>query len=348
MYAEALISQSALQNNISVVKSLATNAKIVAMIKANAYGHHIDLISPLVNNADVLAISEISEAKNLRKITDKPILILSGVYSEEDIDDVIKLDCKVVVHTNYQVELLKNITKPISVWLKIDTGMHRLGLSSNEYKNAVDIFGANKHIDINCVMSHFACSDEINNPMNATQLDVFNNLDIKHNKSMANSGAIMSNAQSLFDYVRPGIMLYGASPFGTKHKLLKSVMQLVAPILAIRTVKSGDSIGYGQAFVADKDLTIATIGIGYGDGYPRHAKNNTPVSINGTTCPLVGRVSMDLITVDISNVNAQIGDIATLWGDENTPIETIAKCADTIAYELLTSVNSRVKFIQSA
>jgi len=349
----AVISQSALTHNLSVVKNQSL-AKIVAMVKANGYGHHLDLLMPLIDNADILAVSELSEAQKLRSLTKRPILLLSGVYSEEALQQAIALECQIVVHHSSQIPIINNSSKALSVWLKIETGMHRLGLSAAEYQHCLTDFKANALISIECVMSHFACADEFENPINQRQLKVFEQLtNNQNNRSMANSAGILSNPQSHFDFVRPGIMLYGASPSpATNNDFgLQPVMQLCAPILSIKTIQAGESVGYGSTWAADKTSRIAIIGIGYGDGYPRHAKNGTPVLINGALYPLVGRVSMDMIVVNITDADdtkVGVGDIAILWGDEKLRVETVAKYSDTISYELLTNVSHRVKFIRGA
>ena len=345
MHAIASISQSALTHNLSVVKQLTPGAKVVSMIKANAYGHHLDCIHPLIDGSDRLAVSELSEAEKLRAITQRPILLLSGVYSEGELHRAISLDCHIVVHHTSQIAIINNTQQAVNVWLKIDTGMHRLGLSATEYKECLSLFEANSLVEVACVMSHFACADEVDHPMNKTQLNNFKALTVKaNNRSIANSAAILSQTEIAFDFVRPGIMLYGASPFNTPSNQLKPVMKLSAPILSIKTMQAGESVGYGATWVADKDTTLAVIGIGYGDGYPRHAKNGTPVLINGILCPLVGRVSMDLICVDISSTKANVGDSAILWGDEQLRVEVIANNSNTISYELLTGLSARVSF----
>lgn len=348
MRAIASISQSALKHNLSVVKKNSPNTKVVSILKANAYGHHIDLMSPIIEQSDLLGVSEILEAEKLRKITNKPILLLSGVIEDQELQQAIQLNCQIVIHDKTQLPIISNTKQPINIWIKINTGMNRLGLSANEYNFCIKLLENNPLISIQCVMSHFACADDINHPTNQSQLDHFKKL--THNaskRSMANSAAILSNPASHFDYIRPGIVLYGVSAFGSTDHHLRPVMQLSAPIISIKTVKVGDSVGYGATWTANQATTIATIGIGYGDGYPRHAKNGTPVLINNNLCPLVGRVSMDLICVNISNTQAHIGDSAILWGAQQLRIETIAKHSDTIAYQLLTGVGSRVNFIST-
>lgn len=348
MHAIASISQSALAHNLSIVNSFASKAKIVSMIKADAYGHHLELVQPLIDGSDLLAVSELAEAVKLRVKTDKPILLLSGVYSISNLQQAIKLNCQIVVHHPTQIELLTQTQQQTNIWIKIDTGMHRLGLSGQEYIDCLSSFQTNPLIKIKCVMSHFACADEINHPMNIAQLDHFNKLTSHITKrSMANSAALLSQEQAIFDFVRPGIMLYGASPFEKKQFGLEPVMQLSAPVMSIKTIQAGESAGYDATWIADQKTTLAIIGIGYGDGYPRHAKNGTPVLINNALCSLVGRVSMDLICVDIGDAQVSVGDSAILWGDERLRVETVAKYSDTISYELLTGVSDRVKFVST-
>ncbi len=348
MYATAVISQSALVHNLSVVKAHAKSAKIVCVVKADGYGHQLGLISPLIEGADVLAVSEITQAAKLRQKTKRPILLLSGIYSEHDLQQAVMLDCQIVVHHRSQIRLILDTQRKINVWIKIDTGMHRLGLSGKEYVACLAQFNVNPNINIISIMSHFACADEPSHPLNKKQLAYFKRLtNATTARSMANSAAILSQPESLFEFVRPGIMLYGASPFVETHNL-QPAMQLSAPILSIKTVQKGAQVGYGAIWKADKKTVLAIIGIGYGDGYPRHAKSGTPVMINNALCPLVGRVSMDFICVDISKIKASIGDRAIVWGDKKLPVETIAKYSDTISYELLTGVSSRVKFTTTA
>ena len=346
----ALISQSALNHNFSLIRNIARKQKIVSMVKANAYGHGINMVKTIIDKSDIVAVSELKEALKLRLITDKPILLLSGIYSKQELQKAIKLNCIIVVHNDEQIKLVNNTKQKVNIWIKIDTGMHRLGLSEQQYNKCLNLFSNNSLINPECIMSHFACADEVDNMMNKAQLDIFNNLtNNKIKRSMSNSASILSNKNSLYDFVRPGIILYGISPFANKiEQKLKPVMQLKSPIMAIKTVKKGESVGYGAIWIATKTTTIAIVGIGYGDGYPRHAKNNTPVLINNTICPLIGRVSMDLICVNIGNTKAKVGDYAILWGDEKLRIETVAKFSDTIAYQLVTSISSRVKFIKAA
>lgn len=346
MPAVALISQSALTHNLSIVKNK-SSAKIIAMVKANAYGHHLNLITPLIENADLLAVSELSEVQKLRQLTNQPILLLSGVYTSEELQQAIDLKCQIVIHHPAQIVLINHNTQALGIWLKIDTGMHRLGLSHDEYRQCLPDFESNALITIKGVMSHFACADELNHPMNLLQLKTFKQLtDNNNNRSMANSAAILSNPAAHFDFIRPGIMLYGASPFADNDHDLQPVMQLSAPVTAIKTIQAGATVGYGSTWIADQSTTIAIIGIGYGDGYPRHAKNGTPVLMNDILCPLVGRVSMDMIAIDVSHITVSIGDTAILWGHKKLRVETVAQYSDTLSYELLTGISGRVSVVR--
>lgn len=361
MRAVASISQSALHHNLSVVRRCAPNSKIVSMVKADAYGHHLDCITPLIDNSDILGVSALPEAFKLRQKTDLPILLLSGIYSNNELQQAIDINCQIVIHNASQITLINQSKQSCDVWIKIDTGMGRLGLSTQEYQQCLLEFEANPLVNIVCIMSHFACADEPNHPLNAHQLTQFKQHTNNTNKrSMANSAAILGKF-ALFDFVRPGIMLYGVSPFSTQDDeinaksnaksnlksiaTLKPVMQLHAPIISIKTLEKNQSVGYGATWIADKKTTIAAIAIGYADGYPRHAKTGTPILINNVLCPLVGRVSMDLITADISNINAKIGDKAILWGADKLSVKTVANHSNTISYELLSGVSSRVSFI---
>ena len=347
MHAVAAISQSALAHNLSIVRAQAPHSKIVGMVKANAYGHHLTHSTPLLQ-ADLLGVSELSEARQLRQLCNQPILLLPGVYNATELNEAIELGCHVVIHHPSQITAIANVDQTLNVWLKVDTGMHRLGLSADELNLSIQQLAKNPNIHIEAVMSHFACADEPNNIQNLQQISHFDQLDItSFNRSMANSAAILSLPNIHFDYVRPGIMLYGVSPFGKPHESLQPVMELSAPILSLKKISAGERVGYGATWQAEEDTTIAVIGIGYGDGYPRHARNGTPILINNKLYPLAGRVSMDLICVDIGNASVNIGDKAILWGHAKLRVETIAQYSDTIGYELLTHVSSRVNFIQS-
>jgi alanine racemase len=346
MQVVAKISQSALEHNINYIKSLSPSSKIMSMVKANAYGHQIEYIEPILSKSDYLAVSELSEGIELRKLTKKPIVILSGPFNLDDLTLMIDNEFQFVIHEMSQVSLITSSAKDMTVWLKLDSGMHRLGFSIKDFSEVIKTISRHKNIKIESLMTHFANADDPQNLKNDEQLNCFKEKVqyLEFQNSLCNSAALMNNEELHFDIIRPGIMLYGISPFHQKDKNLKPVMEISAPIMSIRHIKKGESVGYGSTYTADKDTNIATIGIGYGDGYPRHAKNGTPILINGKKYPLAGRVSMDLITVDISNDYFQIGEKAILWGNENLPIEQVAEFAGTIGYELTSRLTSRVQF----
>jgi alanine racemase len=235
--------------------------------------------------------------------------------------------------------LKQNVPSALDVWIKVDTGMHRLGISPDELD---DYFGQLRNCNnVNnvFVMSHFANADDVNNTLNNKQLHTFINVtnDIDVDCSMANSAAIMRLPKSHFEIIRPGIMLYGSSPFADVSAAalgLQVVMQFESILIDIKAVKTGESIGYGSTYTADKELTMGVVAAGYGDGYPRHARNGTPVWINNQRSLLLGRISMDSLCIDLTDLNASIGDRVVLWGDELS-VDEVAQFSDTIAYELL-------------
>ena len=385
---KATINLDALRHNLSRVKHAAPDSKIISVIKANAYGHGVLPVAKALLESDCFAVARIDEALLLREsclkngIT-KEIIILEGVFSVEEYLQCMALKLIPVVNSLEQFQWLQdsleseNSLEPensleradknseLNYWLKIDTGMHRLGLSEDELMVLIKKY---QQPGENCLpsgfISHFACADEIDNPLNQIQISQFNQqyqqLSILKelpdiDKSMANSAAILSLPEAHFDWVRPGIMLYGISPFETSNiprngldEQLKPVMTLSSELIAIKKLKKGDCIGYGASWCCPEDMTIGVISIGYGDGYPRHASCGTPVLIHGTEVPLVGRVSMDMITVDLrrleqKSIAFQIGDKVILWG-EGLPIERVSRKAGTIAYELLCQITQRVSF----
>ncbi len=347
-----VIDLKAIKHNVEKVREHAPTAKIMAVIKANAYGHGLLQVAKELDNVDGLAVARISEAVRLRKagIT-KKVVILSGFFSEQQLNKVAEYQLDIVVHSMEQVKVLRQYRRlqKITVWLKLNSGMNRLGFSATEFEKAYQEFEKNRYIDSKItLMTHLSSADDLKSSVTEQQIKRFTKTVKKYSgeTSIANSAGIIGYYNSVTDWVRPGLMLYGISPFLDKYGSeigLKSVMSLFAPILAVKEVVAGESVGYSGAWVSKKKTTIAVVGIGYGDGYPRHAKKGTPVLINGQRVPLVGRVSMDMITVDVSShSNAKPGDIATLWG-KGLAVEEIAKCADTIPYTLLCGITQRVK-----
>lgn len=343
------IDYTAIQQNYDLTKSLSPNSKVMAVIKANAYGHGMLEVAKTLQNADAFGVATPSEAIALRAagVTAK-ILVLEGFLNLSELIAIQEASCDTVVHSEFQVALLKQAkaSKPISVWLKIDTGMHRLGIRPNqvaELRKALLSMPACQDL---VLMTHLASSEDKNSSTNEQQLQVFQSCTEGSQlpASIANSAAIMTLPETHVDWVRAGIMLYGASPLedATKsHDHLAPAMEVTAPIIAIHQCYKGESIGYGGRYLCKKDMRIGVVAIGYGDGYPRHAKDGTPVLINGQCVSLVGRVSMDMITVDLSACSqVKVGDRALLWG-KALPVEQIAKHADTISYELLCQIQAK-------
>jgi len=346
----------ALQNNLKRAKNLAPNSKTLAVIKADAYGHGAIATSGVLHDiADGFAVSCIPEAVELREAKiSKPITVLQGHQNMDDLRVAAHYDLRLTVHDDHQLSLLDlyphktTKTKGFDINLKIDTGMHRLGFQP---RRTADLYNKlSKHSQVNSdsliLMTHFSCADELDNKITQEQLACFKNAadSIKTSqeisKSCANSAGILGWKDSHTDWIRPGIMLYGSSPFTASHRDehdLKAAMTLNAPIIAIHDLKQGDNIGYGASWQCPNDMRVAVIACGYADGYPRHAKAGTPIWINGEDASLVGRVSMDMIVANIDHIernSIQVGDIAELWG-ENLSVDIIAQSAETISYELL-------------
>lgn len=343
------IDLNALSHNFEIVKK-ASPAKVIAMVKGNAYGHGLIHVAKTLTKADAFGVADLAEAMHLRETgISQKIILLTGFLSKEEMQALVKYKIDSVVHTVEQVKELENntLSSSINVWIKIDTGMHRLGFPLNEVDAVYERLNRCKAVGNIYFMSHLADADAISKPTTSSQIDCFKEAVKKYQneKSLANSAGILTWPESHFDWVRPGIMLYGTSPMlnktGREHQL-KPVMTLQSRLIAIHQFQKGDRIGYGGTWQCQASMPIGVVSIGYADGYPRHAKNGTPVLINDTICPLVGRVSMDFITVDLRlNPTAMVGDVVTLWG-KGLPIEKVAESSDTIGYELTTRISPRL------
>ena len=340
--ARVLINSDALINNLDRVRDYSPKSRVMAVIKAYAYGHGMLAAATSLDSADMFAVAMPEEAFALRASgCTKPLLVLHGSSHVDELHKFSALKISTVIHQSQQLdELLESsLDSPVDAWLKVDTGMHRLGIPAED---AEDYFGQlrnSSNVAKVYIMSHFANADDANNKLNNSQLECFFKVtnDIDVDCSMANSAAIIGIPESHFEVVRPGIMLYGSSPFSdvTADELgLQAVMQFEAELLAIKQLKAGDAVGYGSTYLADRDMTMGIVAAGYGDGYPRHAKNGTPVWINGQRCELLGRVSMDSISIDLTGVEAATGDRVVLWGRELS-VDEIAAASESIAYELM-------------
>ena len=354
---EAKISKSALRHNIQRVRQIAPNSKIIAMIKANGYGHGaLTVAKTLAQEVDVFGVASIEGAIDLRdQGIQNSILLVEGCFDKEEQVLVQTYQFSQMIHSWYQFHQLKEyrgtINRPFDVWVKINTGMNRLGFSCDEALKIFEALSELNTVNIIGFMTHFPVADVAQSPFTQAQLLQFDQClkGLKTKKSLANSAGILTWPTAHADWVRPGLMLYGASPFANKvgqDHGLKPVMTLQAELIAIRTVNRGESVGYGADWVCDKPTaTIGVVDIGYGDGYPWHAKSGTPVRIKGQNVPLAGRVSMDMLAIDLSSVpNPKVGDKVILWGDE-LPVEIIAKHAATIPYELFCRLTARVTMV---
>ncbi|MCK5877121.1 MAG: alanine racemase [Candidatus Marithrix sp.] len=350
----AILDISALQNNLQQVKNNTPQQKIMAVVKANAYGHGAARVAnAIATDVDAFAVCCLEEALQLRDINiTQAIVILEGFFHPDELPIIVKQDLQVVISTATQFkQLIKaKLKKPISIWIKVDTGMHRLGFSPKDTESIYELAQQNINIaDPIRLMSHLACADDLNSDATGQQTKIFSKLveDLKITEaSLANSAGILGWPETYFDWVRPGIMLYGASPFldsVAEDNDLQSVMQLQSQLISVRRCYKGDAIGYGGTWVCPQTMPVGVIAIGYADGYPRHAPIGTPVLVNGKRVPLIGRVSMDMITVDLRNQpNARVGDPVLLWG-KDLPAEEIASLSGTIAYELFCNLGGRVK-----
>jgi len=352
--ARITIHPEALQHNLNRAKQLAPNSKTLAVIKANAYGHgSADTADILYQIADEFAVSCVPEAVVLRDAgIDKPITILQGFQNDGDLRIAEQLKFRLTVHDDNQLRLLDNYSsktsgasnKRFDLNIKIDSGMHRLGFQPERTQELYNKLSSHSQInpDNLILMTHFSSADELDNDCTAKQIEVFNKAcgNIKAKKSIANSAGVLGWEASHTDWVRPGIMLYGSSPFANKTRddlELKAAMSFEAPVISVHSLKKGDSIGYAASWTCPKDMDVAVIACGYADGYPRHAASGTPVWLNGQETQLLGRVSMDMIVVDADNYqenSVRVGDFAELWGENLSP-DRVALSAETIAYEIL-------------
>lgn len=343
------INLTALVDNYRQMSALAIKSKTMAVIKADAYGHgSVAIAQALSNEGAGFAVAFIDEAIHLREYAiTKPILLLEGVMCEAEMALAHELNLWVMLHTREHFEWLRNLDPSLrpTVWIKVDTGMHRLGI---EFANVNSILTEFSDLLIDCTVlcSHLACADEKDNVANNKQVAQLAELAELHGLdfSLANSAGISQWPSSHGCWNRLGISLYGCTqPVKNKELTLKPVMTLSAPVIAIRALEKGETVGYGQSWIAQRKTIIATVAIGYADGYPRHAQAGTLAWLHNQTIPLVGRVSMDMLTFDVTGLNqVEVGDIVELWG-ENVLVEDVAEYASTISYELLTRLSARVK-----
>ncbi len=346
------IDDVALLHNVQRVKQCAPGKKIIAMVKANAYGCGISSVLPVLEgHVDAFGVACLEEAMTLRKLGSRSDCVLfQGVFAADELFSVSSFGFQCVVHHVSQLQWILStpLTKKIKVWVKVNTGMHRLGFSPKEVTDVMGALLGCSWVDADIgLMTHLACADEPLQPHNKIQLQCFNQLELprKLKCSIANSAAILALPSAHADVVRPGIMLYGVSPFSNKTGLelgLIPVMRLTSAVSTIHHYPPHARIGYGGTWQSNQPTTIGVVAVGYGDGYPRQISLNTPTWVNGCIAPIVGRISMDMLTIDLTNCpGVKEGDGVELWG-RHIPVEQIAQSAGTIAYELLCHMAPRV------
>jgi len=348
----ATIKASALARNLGVVRERAPQSRVWAVVKANAYGHGLVAAARALEGADGYAMLDFEEAIRLRlQGVRKPILLLEGFFKPQDVALLAEYDLTPVVHNIEQIEIIEKtaLPKPIDAYLKVNSGMNRLGFTVDNVRIGWNALHNHAQIRSVTLMTHFADAD---GPSGVEgQLEWFNSMTqpMQGPRSLANSAAVLRFPQTHGDWVRPGIMLYGCSPFADQSAEdlgLEPVMTLKTEIIALQNLQPGERIGYGFGFEAKEEMTIGVVACGYADGYPRAAPSGTPVLVNGERTGTVGRVSMDMICVDITTLpEAYIGTQVTMWG-EGLSADEVAASAGTLSYELLCGLAPRVPVVE--
>lgn len=356
----ARIDAAALSHNLAVARAAAPGARVLAVIKANAYGHGLLRVARALRSADGFAVLSLDEAAQLRaQGYTHPIVLLEGFFSPEELPEIARLRLRPVLHRLDQVDILAQarLEHRLDVLLKVDTGMHRLGIPPKRMAETLARLQAMPQVAGITLMSHFACADDpaigVAAQMASFQAALPGTQAQNHAAypvSLANSAALLRYPETHADWVRPGILLYGASPFAEQEAAdlgLLPAMHLESRLIAVQTVRRGEGLGYGFAYRAERDMRVGIVACGYADGYPRHAPSGTPVRVEDQATRLLGRVSMDMLCVDLSPVaGAQVGSPVTLWG-RGLPVERVAAAAGTIPYELLTAITARVRMLDA-
>ncbi|GAB4353773.1 MAG: alanine racemase [Gammaproteobacteria bacterium] len=350
--AEALIDLSALAHNLSRARQAMPGCRVMAVVKANGYGHGAIRVAGALRSADAFAVACLDEAEELREAGfAHPVNVLEGFYDGAELRRFSRHHIDATLHQVEQIEALERtrLERPLKVWLKVDTGMHRLGVPVEDVTRLWQRLRECPSVGGIGLMTHLACADDRGDPFTEQQLLCFAGAvgQLSGERSIANSAGILGWPAAVADWIRPGIMLYGASPFcdgSAEAEGLRPVMTLRTRLIAVKELEAGETVGYGRTWRSERPSRIGVAAIGYGDGYPRHAPSGTPVLVNGRRAPLAGRVSMDMITIDLTDLpESAIGDPVVLWG-EGLPAEEIAAAAGTIPYELFCQVTSRVRF----
>ena len=344
----ATIDGSALRHNLSVVRRLAPASRVMAIIKANGYGHGLVATAQALSGADAFGVARLEEGLVLRAAQiDAKTVLLEGVFNADELAAAARERFDIVVHTFEQIALLEASSQAsqFHVWVKLDTGMNRLGFRPEDFAAAWERLQRAKPRSLR-LMTHLAAAEARDKSMTLEQIARFDELTqgIDVERSIANSAGITLWDDARVDWVRPGLMLYGISPIPNVAAAdldLRPAMTLSTQLISVRRVPIGESVGYNGIWSASRNSSIGIAAVGYGDGYPRNMRSGTPVLVNGEEAVIVGRVSMDMIAIDITDIDGKVGDSVTLWG-EGLPAERIAPYADTIAYELVCGISQRV------
>ncbi|MGR8918747.1 MAG: alanine racemase [Gammaproteobacteria bacterium] len=346
--ARVIIDPQAARHNLALVRRLAPRARVMAVVKADAYGHGVERMAGCFADVDAFAVASLEEAVRLRDVgVDRPVVLLEGPFEAAELDTVVALGLELVVHTDEQVAMLAAAGSRVPVWLKLDTGMHRLGFAP---ERAAAVAAALEGLAAPLrYMTHFANAHRRGDDSVAAQAARFDAAlaNLPGERTLANSGALLTRPETHADWVRPGLMLYGASPLAGESAAslgLEPVMTLRSRLIAVRVVAAGETVGYGGAWTCPEAMPVGVVAFGYGDGYPRHAATGTPVLVNGVRTQVIGASSMDMLTVDLRPMPAAaVGDPVTLWG-AGLPVELVAEAAGTIPYELLCGVCMRARY----
>lgn len=347
----AQINLAALRANLARARAAATGAKVLAVVKANAYGHGLTRVLPALDDADGVALVELDAASTLReRHYTRRILLIEGFFEERELPELSQRRLATVVHNDEQAAMLERavLPRPLEVFVKVNTGMNRLGFGTGEVARVCERLSRSPSVAALRLMTHLARADEddgIAEPLAAFEAACRG---LPYPRSIANSAGVFRYGEVGGDFVRPGIMLYGATPFpyDTAEMLgLAPVMTLRSELIAVQTLKANDSAGYGASYTASRPHRLGVVACGYADGYPRHAPNGTPVLVCGKKVRTAGRVSMDMITVDLTDVpEARVGSPVVLWG-EGLPVDDVAAASSTVGYELLCALAPRVRVV---
>lgn len=349
--AVASIHLDALRTNLARIRTLSRGAKVMAVVKADGYGHGLERVARALSDADAFGVAAIADGRRLRAAGHRQrIVVLSGPDEAADLAELRRLQLDAVIHHDSQLDWLQgdHDPRPLRVWLKIDTGMHRLGFAPQRARDVFDRLRAAPSVDPDIVlMTHFAASDEFDKATTAEQIARFEaaTRDLPGERCLSNSAAVLGWPAARGDWIRAGGLLYGLSVVAGKSGAdlgFLPAMSLSTRLIAINRVQRGEHVGYAGTYECPDDMDVGVIAIGYGDGYPRSATAGTPVLVGHAPAAIVGRVSMDLVTIDLRHAPAaRVGDRVLLWGP-GLPVEQIADCAGTIAYDLTCGITRRV------